>query len=86
MLAFHISNRYLNLEPLLSGLSRQAGLVALIRRDKERSVDGKYPSIWVVMARNDSVLGPIASDERWRRVQGDMVWTDDFSNILSLLK
>lgn len=86
MLAFHISNRYLNLEPLLSGLSHQAGLVALIRRDKERSVDGKYPSIWVVMARNDSVLGPIASDERWRRVQGDMVWTDDFSNILSLLK
>ena len=24
--------------------------------------------------------------ERWRRVQGDMVWTDDFSNILSLFK
>jgi hypothetical protein len=86
MLAFHISNRYLNLEPLLSGLSHRAGLVAFIRRDKERSVDGKYPSVWVVMARNDSALGTIADDDRWHRAQGDMVWTDDFSNILSLLK
>ena len=86
MLAFHISNRYLNLEPLLSGLSRRAGLVALIRRDEERNVVGRYPSVWVVMARNDSALDTIATDDRWTRVQGDMVWTDDFSNILSLLK
>jgi len=86
MLAFHVSNRYLNLEPLLSGLSHRAGLVGFIRRDTQRSADGRYPSVWVVMARNDSALGPIADDDRWHRVQGDMVWTDDFSNILSLLK
>jgi hypothetical protein len=86
VLAFHISNRYLNLEPLLSGLSRRAGLVAFIRRDEEHNVVGRYPSLWVIMARNDSALGTIATDNRWRRVQGDMVWTDDFSNILSLLK
>lgn len=86
VLAFHISNRYLNLEPLLSGLARRAGLVAYIRRDEERNVIGRYPSVWVVMARNDSALGAITKDDRWQRVQGDMVWTDDFSNILSLLK
>src|SRR6185369_8974811 len=86
VLAFHISNRYLNLEPLLSGLSRRAGLVGYIRRDEEHNVVGRYPSLWVVMARNDSALGTITTDNRWRRVQGDMVWTDDFSNILSLLK
>jgi hypothetical protein len=86
VMAFHISNRYLDLEPLLSGLSRRAGLVAYIRRDEERNVVGRYPSVWVVMARNDSALGAIAQDNRWSRVQGDMVWTDDFSNILSLLK
>jgi hypothetical protein len=86
MLAFHISNRYLNLEPLLSGLSKRAGLSAFIRRDQERGMNGKYPSVWVVMARNDAALGTIAGDSRWNRVQGDIVWTDDFSNILSLLK
>ena len=86
VLAFHISNRYLNLEPLLSGLSKRAGLSAFIRRDNERNVSGKYPSVWVVMARNDAALGAIATDDRWQRVQGDIVWTDDFSNVLSLLK
>ena len=86
VLAFHISNRYLNLEPLLSGLSRRAGLSAFIRKDSERSVVGRYPSVWVVMARNDAALGTIATDDRWQRVQGDVVWTDDFSNILSLLR
>ena len=86
MIAFHISNRYLNLEPLLSGLSKRAGLTGFIRRDTDRSQPSKYPSVWVVMARNDAALGSIADDSRWTRLQGDIVWTDDFSNILSLLK
>jgi len=86
MFAFHISNRYLNLEPLLSGLSKRAGLSAYIRRDPEKGMNGKYPSVWVVMARNDAALGAIPGDSRWTRLQGDIVWTDDFSNILSLLK
>jgi hypothetical protein len=86
MLVFHISNRYLNLEPLLSGLSKRTGLSAFVRRDSDRSVTGKYPSTWVVMAHNDASLGSITSDSRWTRLQGDIVWTDDFSNILSLLK
>ena len=86
MMAFHISNRYLNLEPLLSGLTQQAGLSAYIQADEERMVVGRYPSVWVVMARNESALGPIPSDVRWRRLKGHVIWTDDFSNILSLLK
>ncbi len=86
LLAFHISNRYLDLEPLLSGLSRRAGLSSFIRKDDERNVSGRYPSVWVVVARTDSALGTIAKDARWRRLEGDVVWTDDFSNILSLLK
>ena len=87
MLVFHISNRYLNLEPLLSGLSRRAGLTSFIRRDKDNEgVPGKYRSIWVVVGRNESALGSIPADSRWQKTQGDIVWTDDFSNILSLLK
>jgi hypothetical protein len=84
MLAFHISNRYLNLEPLLAGLSRRAGLSAYIRKDGGLSL--KYPSWWVLMARDESSLGAIATDPRWSRLQGDVVWTDEYSNILSLLQ
>ena len=86
LLAFHVSNHYLNLEPLLSGQARKAGLSAYIRKDAERKVAGRYPSVWVALARNEKSLSRIANDERWRRLKGDVVWTDDFSNIISLLK
>ena len=84
VLAFHISNRYLNLEPLLAGLAHHAGLSAFIRRDGDNAPD-RFPSWWVVMARTDAALGTIPGDSRWSRAQGDTVWTDDFSNILSLM-
>lgn len=87
LIAFHISNRYLNLEPLLSGLSRRAGLAAYVRRDGGGAmVPGIYGSLWVVMARNDAALGAIVEDVDWETPQGDVIWTDDYSNILSVLK
>ena len=87
IIGFHISNRYLRLEPLLSGLATTSGLVARIRVDQEadRGVQ-KYPSIWVVMTSREEELGPIATDPRWRALTGDVVWTDEYSNILSLMK
>ena len=86
LLAFHISNNYLDLEPLLSGLAKSKNLISRLRRDQEHSVVGRYPSIWVVFARNDKALGTLAQDQRWRQLQGNITWTDDSSNILSLLK
>jgi len=86
LLAFHISNRYLDLEPLLSGLSQSKNLQARLRQDKEHAVIGRYPSIWVVFGRDEKALGTLATDSRWRTLHGDIVWTDDSSNILSLLK
>ena len=86
LLVFHISNRYLDLEPLLSGLANSKNLQALLRRDKEHTVIGRYPSIWVVLARNESDLTTLVDDPRWRPLNGNIVWTDDSSNILSLLK
>jgi len=86
VLAFHISNRHLKLEPVLGGLAHRSALSAFIRRDDAGNIPGRYSSLWVVIARNDAALGAIASDSRWNKLRGDIVWTDDFSNILSLLK
>lgn len=87
LIAFNASNRYLDLEPLLSGLSKQAQVSAFIRQDPEYDLAArKYISTWVVMGRNDPELGDIPNDPRWRRLKGDVIWTDDFSNILDLMK
>ncbi len=87
LLALNISNRYLDLEPLLSGLAQEKGMFARIRRDPGYdSATAKFASSWVVMARNESALSGILADSRWRPLRGRVVWTDDFSNILDLMK
>jgi hypothetical protein len=93
MLAFHISNRYLDLKPALAGLAGDAGVVACARDDldltEEEVESGKSGSQWVVMARRKADLGQLASDPRWQPLRtrpGTPVWTDDFSNILGALK
>lgn len=89
LLAFHISNRHLNLEPVLARLAAESGLVPLIRRDRvaDDDLSGKTSSDWMVMARNRADLGPLGSDPGWRDPSATSaeLWTDDFSNVLTLL-
>jgi len=39
------------------------------------------------MARHPQELGPLTADSRWQKLAGDgaALWTDDFSNILTVL-
>ena len=90
-LAFHISNRHLHLEPVLARLAGELGFVSVTRRDRiaeDESADGKTSSDWLVMARDAADLGRLAADARWvpsKATAAAPVWTDDFSNILSVL-
>jgi hypothetical protein len=92
VLAFHISNRYLDLEPVLGDLAKDAKLVCLARHDLEISdeekAEGKAPSIWLVMARHREDLHGLARAGGWRTVQGrgGRVWTDDYSNLISVFQ
>jgi hypothetical protein len=93
MLAFHISSLYLRLAPTLGALAHDAGLVCLIADDtgaSEAQMDaGKFPSTWLVMARSRADLGMLGTDARWTPVEirpGARVWTDDFSNLLTVIK
>jgi hypothetical protein len=91
LLAFHISNRHLALGSVLGRLAMSHGLVALERKDNEIGAnvreDGKTASNWVVMARSSDDLAGLTRDSRWvaPRVQDSTpMWTDGFSNILSV--
>jgi hypothetical protein len=91
MLAFHITNNYLDLKPVLAAQARAAGLVALVQDDQpsdEEARRNKAPSTWVVMARQTSDLVGLAVSPRWRSLQskpGPYLWTDDYSSIFRLL-
>jgi hypothetical protein len=95
VIAFHLSNRYLDLAPLLSELASDAGLAFRVEEDihisAAESAEGKSASRWAVMARQTADFGALAQDRRWHTVpQGaasaSLLWTDDFSNLLSLFR
>ena len=90
VLAFHISNRHLNLAPVLAQIAASHGLA--IRQQVHKVDPARTPAVlaswWIVMAQHDSDLGPLASDARWtipRIPASTPLWTDDFSNIFSVL-
>ena len=93
ILAYHISNRYVELHGVLAGLAQDAALSCLmsdeppLTEDERRS--GKFASWWVVMARQRDDLKPLVGARHWREchaASGSRVWTDDFSNVVSILR
>jgi spermidine synthase len=92
LLAFHISNRHLNLTPVLAAAAEELGLVAMRQIDlvtADEGDEGRVSSTWVVLGRDMAALKPIARDGRWevlRRRPGFRAWTDDYSNIWSILE
>ncbi len=101
IIAFHISNRYLNLEPVLFELARDAELLCFAKRDSGSFNIGdeplgstwvaheKSPSHWLIMGSPSSNLDKLAKKKLWSEPQGldeGQLWTDDFSNVLTIVK
>ena len=92
VLAFNLSNRYLDLEPVMGQQAADAGMACRICYDvyptTEEKRAGKQGSIWAIMAGHESDLGQLGTDPRWRvpRIRpGARVWTDDYSDLASYL-
>ena len=88
VIAFHVTNRYLNLVPVVEGIAHELDLHALWIEDAGADPLGNSSS-WVLIAKepgrlNDARLVDASStiDARrdWR------VWTDDFNNLFQVLK
>jgi hypothetical protein len=83
---FHISNRYLRLEPVLGNLARDLGLQCVTQNHQpsRAQIDaGLAASRWAVLSRTPQKLGP-----RWHPCGDDpgaRVWTDDYSDLLSAI-
>ena len=92
-IAFHVSNRSLELERVALGVAADAGLDARIFADEpdEKGRDPNHDaSTWVVAARNAEDLGALARDARWQTANAfgkrPELWRDDFSNVVTLFK
>jgi hypothetical protein len=86
-LAVHVTNRYLNLKPVVRGAAAQLGLHAEHVPSVETSL--LWSSDWMLVAResallDDEVLSAATLPAGPRA--GSVVWTDDWSNLLGVLK
>jgi len=89
-IAFHISNRYLELAPVLVGVAHAVGAVAMLGSDTYLAPEDRGPnrsaSEWVLVARTAAPIEPLESLRGWRvpPPTRERPWTDDFSNVLGV--
>ena len=98
IIAINISNRFINLEPVLTSLAQQLQLVSYSQIDRsitpQQKSRGKTASQWVIIAKNIESLGTLTTDSRWyssitrntKTNSNSTVWTDDFSDIWQVLR
>lgn len=91
-LAFHISNRYLDLADVLTATGKSVGLGALTDDDApifDEGDKGKTMSRWLVLSRTESDVSDLIATRDWSAYDMNdptRPWTDDFSNVLSAVR
>jgi len=87
VIAFHVSNRFLDLKPVLLEIARVQGLeFAFLHESGE---DGGTTSDWVLLTRNKAFLEQDSIKEIIEPVEphpGLRPWTDDFSNLVQVFR
>ncbi len=126
LMIFNVTNRYVNLTPMLADLAHERDLLCLYHGDDAEGIEAKFPSDWVVVAKKRTDRTAIATEAMhafgaavplggpaavpWatvgRAARMDLhplllkldwslwkspkrghkrIWTDDYSNLLSVL-
>ncbi|MFA5190320.1 MAG: fused MFS/spermidine synthase [Verrucomicrobiia bacterium] len=92
ILAFHVSNRRLDLKPIVATLAVDAGLTGYDWQDfaisDEDRRDGKEVSEWIVLSRRSDLRRQFQRYPQWQPLPAasGILWTDDFSNLLMALR
>jgi hypothetical protein len=86
IIAVHISNRMLDLEPIIARVAQDLGVVPLaleVWPNESQQAEGMRPTIWIVIVRERAHAAKLIG---WRPAEprhDTPLWTDDYSNILS---
>lgn len=89
IMAFNVSNRHLNLYPVMAALAKDIGVKAMYIDNMSPKEKLHTPSKWVIMAREDSDFNQIKKlNPEWKDLTTEDsvdVWTDHYSNILQVI-
>jgi len=85
---FHITNRYLNLEPVLARIAESSGAYIAIKDVGDQGVNMR--SIWCILTWDQDRFLKLITQENWQPLDLDpkyrcRIWTDDYSTILPII-
>lgn len=91
IILFHLSNRYLDLIPILFANSKAINSFAC-ERSNARTPDGDaFTSNWVALTWDKDIFNKLVSELKWKRPNPNAIkkfrpWTDDYSNLAAVIK
>jgi spermidine synthase len=89
IIAFHVSNHFLDLAPIVDQLAQHAGMLAVYIVSEDNDDTGEYSSDWVLVTSNREFLArPEVADgtDSIPPRAGLRLWTDDYSSVLPILR
>ncbi len=99
ILMVHVSNRYMDLRPVVGNIAKAQGWQAWAYRDQgaeDKKIQGTWltGSMWIMLTPNAAVSDAQfarmpGANSGWKKLEGDparKVWTDNYANTLSVLK
>jgi spermidine synthase len=90
VLAVNISNRYLDLEPIMAQAAKEMGWSGVVVYDEGNSETYYVSNTWILLSKSPAVFAdPNFRDASTAPLQvrkGFRAWTDDYSNIIQILR
>ena len=88
VLAVHISNRFLDLEPITRGLAEHLNWKAIRIEDEDDPVSGVFTSTWILLTVDEAFANNsevVAAQTVWEEGDRILHWTDDYSGLWQVL-
>jgi hypothetical protein len=91
VIAVHISNRYLDLEPVVANVAKQFGLSVVTISDDNEDDWWVYATTWMLVTRNPALfqidaIRKVATPPDQRAAAAVPLWTDDYASLWRILK
>ena len=89
VIAFHVTNRFLHLAPVVKRIADEHGLHTVLVADDPESGSDLANTDWVLVSRSKAVLeNPRITEsvEAIGEIPGLRLWTDSFNNLFKILK
>jgi SAM-dependent methyltransferase len=89
VIVFHVSNQYINLEPVVGAIAEDAGMKAVSVHSRGDEQNGFYYADWILVTANQTLLSQpeIVNNGFPTPLQANVrLWTDNYSSVFPLLK